>query len=214
MKKILHCIIFFIVLILSYSCKGQEENPIELVEDVGHTNFDSIRAIDKKRNLELNWKPINKDSLLWRNKYGDIGIRSQRYLGELTECYLTNFNDAEKTPYKDIIDVSTFKLIAGDLGWGGYFKDKNNIYHFWGNSCGGGFYVEDADYKTFKVMNSCFLKDKYHIYDLRFGMLDDVDVHTFKIIDKEECIGQDKSGYIQHDRRLTETEVNDILNDR
>jgi hypothetical protein len=173
---------------------------------------DSIKASEQQRNAALQWKPATKDSLLWISKNGDVGIRSAYHLeaNDMVECYLTNFNDSLRTPYKNVIDPATYKLFAGDgYGFGGYFKDKKHIYHFWGNSGGGGFAIVDVDYNTFKNLSDCYAIDKNHVYHIRFGLMEDADAKTFTLVNSEHCIAKDKNNFYDGDNIINEAELSD-----
>lgn len=71
----------------------------------------------------MNWVPATKDSLLWKNKNGDIGIRTAFFREPelFVEYYMYTFSDSLHTPYKDVIDPKSFVLVAGGYGWGGCF---------------------------------------------------------------------------------------------
>lgn len=158
-------------------------------------------------NKELEWKEIRDG--LYINKKGDLGFKVMRMLSERKYAvdYITCFFNAN--PLKEVIDINTFKLIAGDNAWGGYYKDKNNIYHYFGTSGGGSFsIVQEADYTTFEVLKDCYMRDKNHIYDLRFGVMEEVDAATFKVVsDKHSCLAKDKNGYYEGNSKLSEEEL-------
>lgn len=206
MKNVLYVIL---ISFLFLSCNGQTKG--EKAQDKVAKRRDSIRATEAAINKNLQWKPVTKDSLLWKNKNGDIGIRSAYYVepDELVETYLTKFCDEANTPYKNIIDAETFKLITGNMGWGGYFKDSRHVYHFFGNSGGGNLSIADVDYKTFENLSDCYARDKNYIYDLRFGKIEEIDAKTFVLIDAEKCIGRDKKGYYNGNDLLTEERLKD-----
>jgi hypothetical protein len=201
MKVIACCLCSFLLLSCTFTKTDTQITPST------SNHGDSVRHKEEELNSELQWKPVNKDSLLWKSKNGDIGIRTSFYRDDTghIESYLTNFRDSLNTPYADVIDSTTYTLIVGGYGFGGYFKDRKNIYHFFGNSGGGSFYIVDgADHNTFKSLNNCYAIDINHVYDLRFGVITDADAKTFKIVDNDMCIAKDKNGYYRGNTLLTE----------
>lgn len=176
------------------------EREQELMEEKMH--LDSL-------NETLQWKEIRDN--LYINKDGDLGFKTASFRPniEWIDFYITNFKDEEKKAFKDIIDVKSFKLIGGDSGWGGYYKDKNHIYHFFSTSDGGTFYiVKEADYATFEIMQDCYARDINHIYDMRDGLMREIDVATFKTLYlKKRCLGKDKNGYYWGNNKLSDEEL-------
>ncbi|WP_164879172.1 DKNYY domain-containing protein [Flavobacterium cerinum] len=152
----------------------------------------------------MQWEPL-KDGLSI-SRFGDIGFKTSYVVSrESITTYRTSFGCCnEGQPFKDIIDISTFKQIGGDWAWGGYFKDKNHIYHYFGNSGGGNFYiVDEVDNKTFEIINNCYGRDKNHIYDMRFGLMNNIDSKVFKILpNKSICIAKYKNVYYRNNEQL------------
>lgn len=145
----------------------------------------------------MRWKPIRDN--LYVSKFGDVGFRTMYHISEseTVETYRTDLCCEEGNRLKDIIDIETFEQIGGDWGWGGYFKDKNHIYHFFGNSDGGNLsIVEGADRATFEIVCCCYGRDKNHIYDIRFGVMESINPEEFKILEyKNRCLAKYKDSY-------------------
>jgi len=154
------------VLLLSFlffCCHGQENkqepSAKRTQKKLSEHENDSTRLVKAKKYEDsiakiMQWKPL-KDGWLYVNKFGDIGFKSYYHISaaETVDTYRIHFNDKEKTPYKNVIDTATFKNISPLSGFGTYFKDKNHIYHYWGNSGGGNFYIADeVDLKTFRII--------------------------------------------------------------
>ncbi len=78
-------------------------------------------------------------------------------------------------------------------------------------SGGGSFYIfEKADYETFQILGDCYAKDKNHIFEMRFGILTNVDYKTFKTKKGlTGCVAKDKDGYIIWGERVNEKEIDD-----
>lgn len=156
MRNLFKIIVLLIMLSFAGKCLAQdafeEENKRRLEKALTHE--DSLAKV-------MQWKPL-KDGL-FVSKFGDIAFRTAYVTGgELVPTYQKTLDCCDNSKsLKDIIDITTFKQLSGDWGWGGYFKDKSHIYHFFGNS-GGGFLniVEEADYATFEIINDCYGCDK------------------------------------------------------
>ncbi|MFY7728767.1 MAG: DKNYY domain-containing protein [Flavobacterium sp.] len=181
-------------------------------DSVAKARYTAAKRYNDSLAVVMQWQPVNKDSLLWRSKNGDLGFPTASFRPPDHEIafYMTHFNDGKQTEFKDVIDAATYKLISGGgYGYGAYFRDKRNIYNYWGNSDGGGFDIVDADYKTFENLSDCYARDKNYIYDLRFGKIEEIDAKTFVLIDAEKCIGRDKNGYYQRNDLLTKERLKD-----
>lgn len=160
-------------------------------------------------NLSLEWKLLKCG--LWQNKLGEIGFKTNRVICSdglvIAEAYITKFGFNENQPLKDIIDTTTFRELGNT-----YYKDKNHIYHHYGMSDGGSFYIfEKADYQTFQILGDCYAKDKDHIFEMRSGILTDVDYKTFKTKKglTAGCVAKDKDGYIIWGERVSVNEIDD-----
>lgn len=154
-----------------------------------------IRHYNDSLNTAKQWKLISGD--LYISKDGDIGIIDARLLippDDFITVYQYTFCDQNRTPLNAVIDVKSFKFLAGS-GWGAYYRDKNHIYHSFGTSGGSNFSIaEEADVATFKILNDCYAKDKNHVYEFRFGIIEGADPSTFKYL-KDDCYAKDKNGY-------------------
>jgi hypothetical protein len=197
-----HFLIGFSLLI--FSCKPKEESrsKLPIVSTEEHDARIKKRVLKAKKFEDslakvMHWKPLRDN--LYVSKFGDIGFKTAYVIHppELIETYKTYLCCEEGNPLKDIIDIESFRLIGGDWGFGGYFKDKNHIYHFFGDSGGGNLtIVEDADYPTFEIVNDCYGRDKNHIYDMRFGTMDSIDPGEFKMLSyKDRCLAKYKGTY-------------------
>ncbi len=159
-------------------------------------------------NISLEWKLLKCG--LWQNKLGEIGFKTNRVIcsdGQvIAEDYITKFGFDENPPLKDIIDTATFRELGNT-----YYKDKNHIYHHYGMSGGGSFYIFDkADYQSFQILGDCYAKDKNHIFEMRSGILNNVDYKTFKTKNGlTGCVAKDKDGYIIWGERVNINEIND-----
>jgi hypothetical protein len=159
-------------------------------------------------NQTLEWKEI-RDGLFVNNR-GDVGFKTASYRPdiEFTAFYITDFRNLNR-PLNKVVDTRSFKLIAGEYPYGAYYKDKARIYHFFNTSDGGSFsIVDEADYNTFTDLGYCYARDKNHVYDLRFGIIKDVDVTTFKVASIDgRCLGKDKNGYYRDGSRLSDKQL-------
>lgn len=159
-------------------------------------------------NLSLEWRLLKCG--LWQNKLGEIGFKTSRVICSdkqiIADDYITNFGFDENPPLKDIIDTTTFRELGNT-----YFKDKNHIYHFYGMSGGGSFCIfEKADYETFEILGDCYAKDKNHIFEMRSGILSNVDYETFKTKNGlTGCVAKDKDGYIIWGERISINDIDD-----
>ncbi|MDV6169999.1 DKNYY domain-containing protein [Flavobacterium sp. DG1-102-2] len=201
---------FIFVLVLIFlnlnKCKAQDTE-----EDRSKKRLE--RAINYEDSLAkaMNWRPLKDGFSI--SKYGDIGFKTSYIVSrEAVTTYRTFFgccNDGKS--FKDVIDIKTIKQIGGDWAWGGYFKDKNYIYHFWGNSGGGNFeIVNEADYATFEIVNNCYGRDKNHIYDMRFGLMKEINQKEFKILPNgNTCIAKYMNIYYQGNNPISMEDMND-----
>ncbi|WP_395768916.1 DKNYY domain-containing protein [Aquirufa sp.] len=158
--------------------------------------------------LTSEWKLLKCG--LWQNKYGEIGFKTHSVIcsdGQvIAETYITKFGFNENPPLKNIIDTATFRELGNT-----FYKDKNHIYHHYSMSDGGSFYVFDkADYQTFQILGDCYAKDKNHIFEMRAGILKNVDYKTFKTKKGlTGCVAKDKNGFIIWGERVKIDEIED-----
>jgi len=166
-----------------------------------------LKKIDSV-NISLEWKQLKCG--LWKNKYGDIGFKTFRVIcsdGKVTAVdYITREGFNENPPLKDIIDTATFIELGNT-----YYKDKHHIYHHYGMTDGGSFYIfEEADYQTFQILGDCYAKDKNHIFEMRSGILTNVDYKSFKTKKGlTGCVAKDKDGFIIWGERVNVNEIDD-----
>ena len=169
-------------------------------EEVEKEYYIGIKAKHDKIIKSQNWKKLRDG--LFINKNGEIGFEDQRALNEgiLSETYyITKFGFNENPTLKSIIDTATFTELGNT-----YYKDKNNIYHYYGMAYGGKFHIlENVDYKSFQILGDCYAKDKNNIYEMRAGKLDSVDYKTFKTIRNCGCFAKDKNGYYSWDSKIS-----------
>ncbi|WP_117879644.1 DKNYY domain-containing protein [Aureibaculum luteum] len=140
-------------------------------------------------NMALDWKLI-KDKL-YRNNAGQLGFQID-YATEVgnTKNYITQFCDSEST-LNEIIDMESFEHLGST-----FYKDKNNIYHYFDMAYGGRFSkYTTADYDTFHVIGDNYAKDKNNIYGERAGILKNVDYKTFTSEIGAGPYAKDKFGY-------------------
>lgn len=168
---------------------------------------EKIRQYNDSLNAAKQWKLISGD--LYISKDGDIGIIDARLLippDDFITVYQFTFCDENRTPLNAVIDPKSFKFLAGS-GWGAYYRDKNHIYHTFGTSGGSNFSIaDDADVSTFKILNDCYAKDKNHVYEFRFGVIEGADPLTFKYL-KDECYAKDKNGYYSGNQLLSDESI-------
>ncbi|KGO92531.1 DKNYY domain-containing protein [Flavobacterium subsaxonicum] len=211
MKNAIAALISCIILLLLSVAATAQDKTLATVTKISRK--DSLEAAAEQQNAALLWKPATTDSLLWINKNGDIGRKSAYYVecvGAYIPYYITTFDNKLHTPYKDVIELKTFKFFAGSkYGLGAFFKDSKHIYHSWGNSGIGGFSIIDADYNTFKNLGNCYAIDKYKVYDVNFGQIQGADVASFTLIDSENCIGKDQNNFYKGDIIINESELDD-----
>ncbi|QCX40437.1 hypothetical protein FF125_19035 [Aureibaculum algae] len=146
------------------------------------TELDSINA-------SFQWKLI-KDNL-YINKKGQLGLQID-YATEVgnTKYYISNFTDNDQSLNK-VIDTASFIHLGST-----FYKDKNNIYHYFDMAYGGRFTVYNSkDYATFHVIGDHYAKDKHHIYGERAGVLKNVDYKTFTSEIGAGPYAKDKFGY-------------------
>jgi len=183
------------------------DNKVKIESDEIKKCEQYLKKIDRI-NLSLKWKQLKCG--LWENKLGEIGFKTSSVIcsdGQvIADAYITKFGFDENPPLKDIIDTTTFRELGNT-----YYKDKNHIYHHYGMSGGGSFYIfEKADYETFQILGDCYAKDKNHIFEMRFGILTNVDYKTFKTKKGlTGCVAKDKDGYIIWGERVNEKEIDD-----
>ncbi|UIR56811.1 DKNYY domain-containing protein [Sphingobacterium sp. SRCM116780] len=154
-----------------------------------------------------NWRELKCG--LWMNTKGDIGFKTSRVIAmdediKYEDFYLTKFDFNENLPLKGIIDTLTFKNLGNT-----FYKDKNNIYHYYGMSDGGSFYIFDADYATFEILGDCYAKDKNNIYKMRDDGKSNLDYKTFKTITGPGCFAKDKNGYYSWGSKIEDQDLND-----
>lgn len=198
-----------LLIMLSFTGKSLAQ---DIFEEKNKQRLEKARTYEDSLMKVMEWKPLKAGLSI--SKYGDIGFKTQYHVSglETVETYITTFCCCTTgKSFKEVIDTATFEQIAGDWGWGGYFKDKNNIYHFFGNS-GGGILsiVEEADYGTFEIVNDCYGRDKNHVYDMRFGMMENINPKEFKILPKGDiCIAKYGDVYYRRDHPLSEEDMKD-----
>ncbi|WP_417355298.1 DKNYY domain-containing protein [Flavobacterium sp.] len=215
MKKAL----FLLVYIAVFGCNstGVSKEEQQLVNN-DTVNKISPELVKRKMqadsiNKALKWKEVADG--LYVNKHGEIGIWSFRLLDPPDYGYVyyqTCFSDENQTPLNSVIDLKTFRLLAGG-GFGAYYKDKGHVYHSFGTSGGSNFSVQDeADIETFNILNDCFAKDKNHVYEMRFGLIKEADAETFKVLDNDteggECYAKDKNNYYRGSYVLQQNDLN------
>lgn len=202
--------LFKILLLWGMLLSSNESSAQNSFEQENQRRFEKARIYEDSIGKAMEWK-LTKNGL-YISKFGDVAFKTAYIAGgELVTTYRKTMNccDSNSKPLRDVIDTSTFKQIGGDWGWGGYFKDKNHIYHFFGNS-GGGFLsiVDEADLKTFEIINDCYGRDKNHIYDMRFGLIKDINSGDFKILPKGDvCLAKYKGTYYQGNYPLDEKQL-------
>lgn len=109
----------------------------------------------------------------------------------IDHVYTSKLAEEGITEMKNVIDTCSFKKIGNS-----YFRDTNNIYHFFSNSCGGTMSViDEADVETFKTFeHSLYAIDKNRAY-YRGDYMDSVDLVTFKVIHFTESNGSEIPWY-------------------
>lgn len=180
----------------------------QCLDDIEFEKYIKIKNRLHSLTLQDKWKKLNCG--LWINKKGDVGFKDNKVIGMegliSVEYYITKLGFNEDEPLNKIIDTTTFRELGNT-----YYKDKNHIYHFYGMVGGGSFYIFDkADYATFEILGDCYAKDKNHIFEMRSGILENVDYKTF--ITKKDisgCIAKDKNGYIVWGNRINLKETED-----
>lgn len=209
-------IFYFLLIVIACSCKSkntEEEvyspKPETVKKELDRTA--KLIAYNDSLNKSLQWKQVEDD--LYINKDGELGIRSFRLLEPPDDGYVyyqTCLRDEKSTPINKVVDAKTYKRIGGG-GFGAYYKDKNHIYHTFGTSGGTNFsVVEEADYTTFKIIDDCCAKDKNHVYDMRDGLREDIDVNTFKVLEIDNrCYAKDKNGYYEGTRKFSDEQLKD-----
>ncbi|QEE49950.1 hypothetical protein FUA48_10270 [Flavobacterium alkalisoli] len=181
--------------------------------DVPTIDFDGEQYLKYKKsidslNVDLEWKEIRDG--LYINKKGEIGFIGMEVAPNATIImYQTTFWDGEETPLKAIVDTLTFSKLGGS-DFGAFYKDKNHIYHAFATTDGANFsYYDEADYKTFKVLNDSYAIDKDHVHHMRFGLMDKADPKTFKsLFYKDRYYAKDKNNYYIEDRELKGMDLN------
>lgn len=217
MKTIFY--LFFVIAICS--CKTKKSNGDIINNSIQQPKAENGKAEESREdkiaktiayndslNKALEWKQVEDD--LYINKKGELGIWAFRLLDAPDDGYVyyqTSLCNESKPPLNAIIDPATYKRLVGG-GFGAYYKDSKHIYHTFGTSGGTNFTVEsEADYSTFKIINDCYAKDKNHVYHIRFGVIDNADPSTFKIMEYEaRCYAKDKNAYYR-DEEILEGEM-------
>lgn len=198
--KLYSNIIILLLLTSTFTIKSHAQTN----EKKDRRNLEKTLAYEDSLIKVMHWKPIKHGLSI--SKFGDIGFKTSYIVSrENVTTYRTSFGCCnEGKPFKDIIDIATFKQIGGDWAWGGYFKDKNHIYHYFGNSGGGNFYiVDEVDNATFEIINNCYGRDKNHVYDMRFGLMDNIDPNNFKILPNGGiCIAKYNNVYYRNNEQL------------
>jgi hypothetical protein len=164
-------------------------------------SVDSINEI-------LKWKEVRDG--LYIDKNGVLGFKGTEVAKDIRiTIYQINFQDKVNTPISRVVDAATFKKVDGNNS-GAYYKDKNRIYHAFPTSGGPNFYAVWTDYASFKIVNDCYAKDKNHVYDMRNGLQEDIDVKTFKVLEIDNrCYAKDKNGYYEGTFKLTDEQLKD-----
>ena len=190
-----------------FSCTKHKIEKVESKKDsIWNARVERITYYKSKvdsLNKILNWKKT--DYNLWKSKDGDLSIKTHEgnEQGIAIEKYITRLCcDGEEI--KNVIDTSSFKYLGSS-----FYKDKRYIYLHYKTSDGGNFrIINGADIKTFQVIgNSCYAKDKNHIYNERDMKMDNIDYKTFKTCDDCGCYSKDKNGYYFWDQKI---EISDI----
>lgn len=212
----MRAIFYFLLIAIACSCKSkntEEEvyspNPETVKKELDKTA--KLIAYNDSLNKSLQWKQVEDD--LYINKDGELGIRAFRLLEPPDDGYVyyqTCLRDEKNTPINKVVDAKTYKRIGGG-GFGAYYKDSKHIYHTFGTSGGTNFsVVEEADYATFKIMDDCYGVDKNHVYDMRDGIREDIDVKTFKVLEIDnKCYAKDKNGYYEGTDKITDEQLKD-----
>lgn len=208
---------YFLVFITAFGCNSTERHKESQVVNDTMPNI-SPELVERKMradsiNKALKWKEIEDG--LYVNKNGEIGIWSFKLLDPPDYGYVyyqTCFNDENQTSLNAVIDLKTFRLVAGD-GFGAYYKDKGHIYHSFGTSGGSNFSIQaEADLSTFQIINDCYAKDKNHVYEMRFGLIEEADSKTFKVLKGDVeggyCYAKDKNNYYRGRDVLKENDLN------
>jgi hypothetical protein len=217
-KTLTYLIFISVSILISYIAlyKKTESQSEEAINNKNKLENDDLNRCEKylekldSFNLSLEWKLMNCG--LWHNKLGEIGFKTNRVICSdgliIAETYITKFGFNENQPLKDIIDTLTFIELGNT-----YYKDKNHIYHHYSMSDGGSFNIfEKADLETFQIIGDCYAKDKNHIFEMRTGVLENVDYATFKTKKGlSGCVAKDKNGYIIWGERINKNEIKDDI---
>lgn len=209
-------IFYFLLIAIACSCKSKNiekevysPKPETVKKELDRTA--KLIAYNDSLNKSLQWKQVEDD--LYINKGGELGIRAFRLLEPPDDGYVyyqTCLRDEKNTPLNKVVDAKTYKRIGGG-GYGAFYKDKKHIYHTFGTSGGTNFsVVEESDYATFKIIDDCCAKDKNHVYDMRDGLREDIDVNTFKVLEIDNrCYAKDKNGYYEGTRKFSDEQLKD-----
>ena len=170
------------------------------------------RIIDST-NITLEWREIRDN--LWINKFDNLGFKASRKIAVMMEVqdYKLHFDLEDNRSLKDVIDISTFKRIAGDDS-AAMYQDKNNIYHFSEHLAEYGFVIlHHANYNSFKPLNDWYAIDKKYVYYIPLLTIENADPKTFKAIN---CYAKDKNhyyynGFVLTEERMSDPEVKEIL---
>lgn len=128
---------------------------------------------------------------------GGIGYVYQMPILVQQDCksvalYRYHFGGEDGPSLNDTIDLASFK----QLNPSNLYKDKRHVYRYFSMLDGGSFSIlEGADASSFELLGDCYAKDKHHIYEERFGKLEDADYASFKTKSDAGCVAQDKNGY-------------------
>lgn len=207
LKYILLLIVTILTIVIILQIARGKNNSVDTENDAIKKCELYLKKLDSI-NFSLEWKPLKCG--LWQNKLGEIGFKTSRVIcsdGQvIADAYITKFGFDENPPLKDIIDTITFRELGNT-----YYKDKNHIYHHYGMSDGGSFSIfEKADYETFQILGDCYAKDKNHIFEMRSGILSNVDYTTFKTKKGlTGCVAKDKNGYLIWGERVKVNEIDD-----
>ena len=136
-----------------------------------------------------------------------IGVNLDTMKSERAMCpnqYLTHFGYDDSISLSSVIDQATFKALGA-----GFYRDKNQVYHYFATCDGGAFNQTVIDPETIEMLGDCYARDKNGIYCTGNGFIDEPDLETFKTIEGEGCVAKDKNGYFFFGERMTEEELND-----
>jgi hypothetical protein len=123
-------------------------------------------------------------------------------VGEQCEnVFLNTIGSQHEIKLSAVIDTATFEELGAD-----FYKDKNNVYHYYAMCDGGYLNVFAKDTSTFKVLGCCYASYKSEIFHSRSGRMD-ADPETFKTSSELGPMAKDKNGYFQFEERVSEEEL-------